>query len=73
MLDELFATEHTSAKIIKEYEQLLLDPQADADRLHEVITQMEEHKAREYESKIQIIISKLNLTELLTQKTSTLS
>jgi ATP-binding cassette subfamily F protein uup len=73
VLDELFATEHTSAKIIKEYEQLLLDPQADADRLHEVITQMEEHKAREYESKIQIIISKLNLTELLTQKTSTLS
>ncbi len=73
VLDELFATEHISAKIIKEYESLLLNPEADADKLHEVIMQMEEHKAREYESKIQIIISKLNLTELLTQKVSTLS
>ncbi len=73
VLDELFATEHPSAKIIKEYESLLIDPQADADRLHEVISQMEEHKAREYESKIQIIISKLNLTELLAQSVSTLS
>lgn len=73
VLDCLFSTDHTSAQIIKKYEQMILDPETNPDDLNEIIIQMEEHKAREYESKINIIISKLNLTDLLTQKLGTIS
>lgn len=73
VIDCLFSTNHPSAQIIKKYEQMIISTDADPDELNEVIVQMEENKAWEYESKVNIILSKLNIIDLLQQKIATLS
>jgi len=73
VIDSLFSMDHPSAQIIKKYEEIITKQDFDADELNEIIWQLEENNAREYESKVNIIISKLNLTNLLSQKISNLS
>lgn len=73
VIDALFDVENELTQTIKIYEQLLANPETDADQLHMIIEKMEEMQAREYETKVKTIVSKLQITPYLQQKISSLS
>jgi ABC transport system ATP-binding/permease protein len=73
VIDELFQADNATAQLIKSYEQIIMQPEADPEQISKIISQMEEEKARDYEVKVNIIISKLSLGDLLNQQVKTLS
>ena len=74
VLDYLFSQGDNRGQLIKQYEASLKNPQAlSPDQMNDLLIQLESLQARDYESKVQTIISRLNLNWLLSQKLSTLS
>lgn len=73
VIDELFQADNATAQLIKSYEQIIINPEADPEQISTIISKMEEEKARDYEVKVNIIISKLSLGDLLNQQVKTLS
>jgi len=82
VLDVLLNHETIFGELIGRYERLLLnmqattkgtDPHADAVALQDILTEIEEKHAREYEVKVKTIISKLQLTPFLQQTYGSLS
>lgn len=81
VIDELFWNENAgdssasneALKVIKTYEQILLDPNFDQDQMNKVLNKIDELNAWEYESKIKSIVSKLQINDYLNQKIWTLS
>lgn len=71
--DALFLHDNAHGQLLSEYERLVLDPDADADRLHYLLDQIEKQNARDHEVKIKTIISKLSLDPLLEQRIGKLS
>jgi ATP-binding cassette subfamily F protein uup len=53
--------------LIRKYEKMLLDPTVDDAAMQEILSQIEEANAWDYEVQVKTIISKLQLTPLLTQ------
>ncbi len=73
VLDALFRHDHTLWQLIRKYEQMMLDPSADSDDLQKILSEIEDANAWEYEVQVKTIISKLQLTHLLTQNVGSLS
>lgn len=74
VLDYLFSQGDNRGQLIKQYEASLENPQSlSPDQMNNLLIQLESLQARDYESKVQTIISRLNLNWLLSQKLSTLS
>ena len=74
VLDYLFSQGDNRGQLIKQYEASLENPQSlSPDQMNDLLIQLESLQARDYESKVQTIISRLNLNWLLSQKLSTLS
>ena len=74
VLDCLFSQGDNRGQLIKQYEASLENPQSlSPDQMNDLLIQLESLQARDYESKVQTIISRLNLNWLLSQKLSTLS
>lgn len=74
VLDYLFSQGDNRGQLIKQYEASLENPQSlSPDQMNDLLIQLESFQARDYESKVQTIISRLNLNWLLSQKLSTLS
>lgn len=73
VIDTLFNTTNPLAQLIKEYENILQDPNVDNNKLSNLIEEIEEKQAREYEIKVKTIVSKLQITPYLQQKVSSLS
>lgn len=71
VLDEVFQTDHTSAELIKKYEELMYT--GDAEELTELIPLLDEYWVWSYQAKVDTIIARLWLQKLLHQKISTLS
>ena len=71
VLDEVFQTDHTSAELIKKYEELLY--KWDTDNLTEIIPLLDEHWVWSYQAKVDTILARLQLQDLLHQKIKTLS
>jgi len=68
----IFDEKNAVAKVVKEYEDCLHDPHVTPERMQAALEQMEEHKAWDYDSKVQMITSKLGVTDF-EQKFSELS
>lgn len=73
VLDYLFSSSHPAAALIKEYEFLLQSAQQEHERLAAVVLEMEEAEVWDYEAKVQMIITRLELQPLLEQSLDTLS
>ena len=73
VLDALFTHDHATGQLIRRYEKILLDPHADDTELHDILAQIEETHAWEYETQVKTVISKLHLTDLLQQPMGSLS
>ncbi len=71
--DILFDNDNPLAQLIKKYERLVQDPNVDTEILSKIIEEIEEKHARNYETKIKTIISKLQINRYLDQKVSSLS
>lgn len=71
--DALFTSNDPAVQAIKNYEKILSDSNFAQEDLNEILSQIEQLKAREYEYKIKIIISKLQIDKFINQKVSTLS
>ena len=68
----VFDEKNKIASVVKNYEDCIHDPHVTPERMQEALEQMEEHKAWDYESKVQLITSKLGITNF-DQKFSELS
>ncbi len=68
----IFDSKNKIATVVKEYEDCLHDPHVTPERMQTSLDLMEEHKAWDYESKVQMITSKLGVTDF-DQKFSELS
>lgn len=64
IIDELFSTGSELVKVIREYEECLLS--GTPERLQEMIHNMDDHKAWDYEVAVKQILFKLKLTDLNT-------
>ncbi len=73
VLDALFSHDNVFGQLIRRYEQILLDPQADDEIMQDILAQIEAAHARDYETQVKTITSKLQLTPLLTQTMWSLS
>jgi ATP-binding cassette subfamily F protein uup len=62
IIDELFSTDSELVRVIREYEKCLLS--GNTEMLHEIIQQMDDHKAWDYEVAVKQILFKLKLTDL---------
>lgn len=71
--EELFAISHPAASLIREYEWLVQNPDTDPERFQQLFDEIDAIQAWDYESKVNTIISRLQLTSLLQQPFSTLS
>lgn len=71
--EELFAISHPAASLIREYEWLVQNPDTDPERFQQLFDEIDAIQAWDYESKVNTIISRLQLTSLLQQPLSTLS
>lgn len=67
VLDALFRHDHELGQLIRKYEQMLIHPDTDNDAMQNILIQIEEANAWEYEVQVKTIISKLQLTPLLEQ------
>lgn len=73
VIDALFATDYPPAKLLKQYEQVIHDPDADPVRVQTLLTEMDAQQVWSYESKVSQIISQLHLQDYLNQTIATLS
>ena len=74
VLDYLFNVWDDRGQLIKNYEASLTSPELfSPQQINDLLVQLENLQARDYESKVQTIISRLNLTDLLNQKLNSLS
>lgn len=74
VLDYLFSAWDARGQLIKHYEASLSAPDHySAEQINDLLVQLEALNARDYESKVQTIISRLNLTDLLSQSLNSLS
>lgn len=71
--DTVFETDHFAAALIKEYEALLHGEIMDPEVLNEIIIALDEHQIWSYQSKVDTILARLQLQDLLTQPIKTLS
>jgi ATP-binding cassette subfamily F protein uup len=69
--EEVFETDHKSAGLIKQYEELMYS--SDADKLTELIPILDENDIWSYQAKVDTILARLQLQELLHQQIKTLS
>ena len=58
VLDALLSHDTPFGQLIKRYETMILDPETDSTELQDVLAEIEEKHAREYEVKVKTIISK---------------
>ena len=70
--DFIFSLENKQQQLIKEYEELIEDPNPDEKKLNRLYEELSEHNAWEYEHEIKTILSRMGITHLQ-QKISTLS
>ena len=62
--DVLFNDSNDVAKVVKEYEQCIHDPETTPERMQAVLEKMEELKAWDYENKVHEIIEKLDVPDM---------
>jgi len=70
--DFIFSSENKQQQLIKEYEELIEDPNPDENKLNRLYEELSEHNAWEYEHEIKTILSRMGITHLQ-QKIATLS
>lgn len=70
--DFIFSLENKQQQLIKEYEELIEDPNPDENKLNRLYEELSEHNAWEYEHEIKTILSRMGINHLQ-QKISTLS
>lgn len=70
--DFIFSLENIQQQLIKEYEELIEDPNPDEKTLNRLYEELSEHNAWEYEHEIKTILNRMGITHLQ-QKISTLS
>jgi ATP-binding cassette subfamily F protein uup len=70
--DFIFSLENKQQQLIKEYEELIEDPNPDEKKLNRLYEELSEHNAWEYEHEIKTILSRMGITHLQ-QQISTLS
>lgn len=71
--DTVFETDHHSAQLIRDYEALLHDQDKNLELLSEIMFRLDEYQVWDYQSKVDTILARLQLKDLLTQKIKTLS
>ena len=69
--EEVFETDHMSANLIKQYEELMYS--SDSDKLTELIPLLDENDIWSYQAKVDTILARLQLQNLLHQQIKTLS
>lgn len=62
--DILFDEKNKVAAVVKAYEACIHDPHTSPEKMQEVLDQMEEYQAWEYDAKVQEITGKLGITNL---------
>jgi ATP-binding cassette subfamily F protein uup len=70
--DFIFSLENKQQQLIKEYEELIEDPNPDEEKLNHLYGELSEHNAWEYEHEIKTILSRMGITHLQ-QQIATLS
>lgn len=60
----LFNDSNEIARVVREYEECLLNPDVDPDKMQDVLVKMEELKAWDYEAKVHEVIERLGVPEL---------
>ena len=70
--DFIFSLENKQQQLIKEYEELIENPNPDEKALNRLYEELSEHNAWEYEHEIKTILNRMGITHLQ-QKISTLS
>ncbi|TCD03035.1 ABC-F family ATP-binding cassette domain-containing protein [Pedobacter psychroterrae] len=70
--DFIFSLDNKQQQLIKEYEELIEDPNPDEKALNRLYEELSEHNAWEYEHEIKTILSRMGITHLQ-QQISTLS
>ena len=70
--DHIFSLENKQQQLIKEYEELIEDPNPDEKTLNRLYEELSEHNAWEYEHEIKTILNRMGITHLQ-QKIATLS
>ncbi|NRF38443.1 ABC-F family ATP-binding cassette domain-containing protein [Pedobacter foliorum] len=70
--DFIFSLENKQQQLIKEYEELIEDPNPDEKTLNRLYEELSEHNAWEYEHEIKTILSRMGINHLQ-QQISTLS
>ena len=70
--DFIFSLENKQQQLIKEYEELIENPNPDEKTLNRLYEELSEHNAWEYEHEIKTILSRMGITHLQ-QQISTLS
>ena len=70
--DFIFSLENKQQQLIKEYEELIEDPNPDENTLNRLYEELSEHNAWEYEHEIKTILNRMGITHLQ-QKIATLS
>ncbi len=68
----IFDNSNPMAKLVMEFERAQLDPDFDHDKMAEIMGEMDNQKAWDYESEVQETLSKLGITNF-TQKAGSLS
>ena len=69
--EEVFETDHKAAWLIKQYEELMYS--SDSEQLTELIPLLDENDIRSYQAKVDTILARLQLQDLLNQQIKTLS
>ena len=60
----LFSGQNEVARVVREYEECLLNPEASPDKLQDLMVRMEELNAWDYEATVKEITSRLGITDL---------
>lgn len=60
----IFNKQNEIARVVQEYEACIHDPDVSAERMQHALELMEEHKAWDYDAKVQTITSKLGLINM---------
>ena len=68
--EEVFETDHKAAWLIKQYEELMYS--SDSDQLTELIPLLDENDIWSYQAKVDTILARLQLQDLLHQQIKTL-
>lgn len=71
--DAIFLRSEADGKLLQEYEDLVLDADADPERLNFLLDQIDRQNARDHEIKVKSIISELSLNPFLDQRIGDLS